>query len=67
MAVSGIPFPEEKWFTNLVQVGNIGAASIFLMLEELHKSDKLKKGQKVLLLVPESARFSYAFSLLTVV
>ncbi len=67
MAASGIPFPEEKWFTNLVQVGNIGAASIFLMLEELHKSGKLKKGQKVLLLVPESARFSYAFSLLTVV
>lgn len=67
MAASGIPFPEEKWFTNLVQVGNIGAASIFLMLEELHKSEKLKKGQKVLLLVPESARFSYAFSLLTVV
>ncbi|MCG3167341.1 MAG: hypothetical protein POELPBGB_03131 [Bacteroidia bacterium] len=67
MAASGIPFPEEKWFTNLVQVGNIGAASIFLMLEELHQSDKLKKGQKVLLLVPESARFSYAFSLLTVV
>ncbi|MGE0637083.1 MAG: beta-ketoacyl-ACP synthase III [Bacteroidia bacterium] len=67
MAASGIPFPEEKWFTNLVQVGNIGAASIFLMLEELHKSDKLKKGQKILLLVPESARFSYAFSLLTVV
>ena len=67
MASNGIPFPEEKWFTNLVQVGNIGAASIFLMLEELHKSDKLKKGQKILLLVPESARFSYAFSLLTVV
>lgn len=67
MTASGIPFPEEKWFTNLVQVGNIGAASIFLMLEELHQSNKLKKGQKILLLVPESARFSYAFSLLTVV
>lgn len=67
MSANGIPFPEEKWFTNLTKVGNIGAASIFLMLEELHKSDKLKKGQKVLLLVPESARFSYAFSLLTVV
>lgn len=67
MVASGIPFPEEKWFTNLVQVGNIGAASIFLMLEELHQSGKLIKGQKILLLVPESARFSYAFSLLTVV
>ncbi len=67
MTANGIPFPAEKWFTNLVQVGNIGAASIYMMLEELHKSDKLKRGQKVLLLVPESARFSYAFSLLTVV
>ncbi len=67
MDANGIPFPEEKWFTNLTQVGNIGAASIFIMMEELLKSNKLKKGQKVLLMVPESARFSYAFSLLTVV
>jgi len=67
MDACGIPFPEEKWFTNLSKVGNIGAASIFLMMEELHHSDKLKKGQKILLLVPESARFSYAIALLTVV
>lgn len=62
-----IPIPLEKWFTNLTQVGNVGSASIYLMLEELLKFDKLKKGQKILLLVPESARFSYAYSLLTVV
>jgi 3-oxoacyl-[acyl-carrier-protein] synthase-3 len=62
-----IPIAEENWFTNLTKFGNVGAASIFLMLEELHKSGKLKKGQKILLLVPESARFSYAYSLLTVV
>ena len=61
-----IPIPEEKWFTNLTKVGNVGAASAYLMLEELLYSGKLKKGDKILLMVPESARFSYAYSLLTV-
>jgi 3-oxoacyl-[acyl-carrier-protein] synthase-3 len=37
-----------------------------MMIEELINSGKLKSGQKILLMVPESARFSYAFSLLTV-
>ncbi len=58
--------PEEKWFTNLTSVGNIGSGSIFIMLEELMNSGKLKSGQKILLMVPESARFSYANCLLTV-
>lgn len=62
----GIPIPNEKWFTNLTRVGNIGSGSIFIMLEELMSSGNLKKGQKILLMVPESARFTYAFSLLTV-
>jgi 3-oxoacyl-[acyl-carrier-protein] synthase-3 len=59
--------PQEKWFTNLVKVGNVGAASIYLMLEELMNTGQLKKGEKLFLMVPESARFSYAFSMLTVV
>ncbi|MBX7181407.1 MAG: beta-ketoacyl-ACP synthase III [Bacteroidia bacterium] len=63
---NGIGVPQEKWFTNLTKVGNVGAASIYLMLEELFYSGQLQKGQKVLCLVPESARFSYAFALLTV-
>lgn len=63
---SGISIPMEKWFTNLADVGNVGAASPYLMLEELLHSGKLRKGQKILLMVPESARFSYVFSLLTV-
>jgi 3-oxoacyl-[acyl-carrier-protein] synthase-3 len=58
--------PYEKWFVNLSTVGNVGAASIYLMLDELFKSGRLKKDQKILLLVPESARFSYSFALLTV-
>lgn len=63
----GIPFPKEKWFTNLHKVGNVGAASPFLMLEELFNSGKLKKGEKILIMSPESARFSYAYVLMTVV
>ncbi len=63
---NGIGVPQEKWFTNLTKVGNVGAASIYLMLEELFHSGQLQKGQKILCLVPESARFSYAFALLTV-
>lgn len=61
-----IHIPQEKWFTNLTSIGNVGSGSIFLMIEELMNSGKLKKGQKILLMVPESARFTYAYSLLTV-
>ena len=60
----GIPY--EKWFINLYTVGNVGAASIFLMINELLHSGRLKKGEKLLLLVPESARFSYMYAMLTV-
>lgn len=62
----GIGIPKEKWFTNLGTTGNVGSASIYLILEELFNSGKLKKGQRILLGVPESSRFSYVFSLLTV-
>lgn len=62
-----ISIPQEKWFINLPQVGNVGSASIFLMLEELFNNNKLKKGEKILLMVPESARFAYTFALLTAV
>lgn len=62
----GIDLPAEKWFMNLKYVGNVGSASIYLMLEELMNSGKLKKGDKVLLSVPESGRFSYAYAYLTV-
>lgn len=62
----GIEIPMENWFMNLKTVGNVGSASIYLMLEELMNSGKLKKGDKVLLSVPESGRFSYAYAYLTV-
>lgn len=63
----GIDIPEHKWFMNLTRVGNVGAASIYLMLDEIMKSGMLKKGEKIFLIVPESGRFTYAFALLTVV
>ncbi len=65
-AKKGMDFPWEKWFYNLSEVGNIGAGSIFIALEELMNSGKLKKGEKVLLCVPESGRFAYSCALLTV-
>lgn len=58
--------PAEKWFVNLSTMGNVGAASVYLMVHELLHSGRLKKGEKLLLLVPESARFSYMYALLTV-
>ncbi|MDX9696064.1 MAG: beta-ketoacyl-ACP synthase III [Bacteroidales bacterium] len=67
LVANGIEIPAEKWFTNLTDVGNVGAASIYLMLEELFNSGRLKKGNRILILVPESGRFSYAYTYLTVV
>jgi 3-oxoacyl-[acyl-carrier-protein] synthase-3 len=61
-----MPIPYEKWLINLDNLGNVGAASVYFMVDELFRSDKLKKGQKIFLLVPESARFSYMYGLLTV-
>ncbi|PQA94265.1 3-oxoacyl-[acyl-carrier-protein] synthase-3 [Chryseobacterium piscicola] len=62
----GLDFPWEKWFYNLSEVGNIGAGSIFIAVEQLLNSGNLKKGEKVLLCVPESGRFAYSCALLTV-
>ena len=63
----GFYIPEEKWFLNLPTVGNIGSASGFAMIEQLMYSGQLKRGQKILLMIPESARFSYCYAMLTVV
>jgi 3-oxoacyl-[acyl-carrier-protein] synthase-3 len=64
---AGQSIPYEKWYTNLTRLGNVGAASVYFMLEELFNSDKLKKGDTILCMIPESARFSYVYAYLTVV
>lgn len=66
LAGLGFDIPEERWFLNLPKVGNIASASMFAMLDGLMESGKLKKGQKVLAMVPESARFSYGYCMFTV-
>ena len=62
-----LPIPDERLFTTLSEQGNIGSAGAFLSLDALATRGLLKSGQKVLLFVPESARFSFALALLTVV
>ncbi|MBW1297161.1 beta-ketoacyl-ACP synthase III [Aquimarina litoralis] len=66
MVDKGISIPKDKWFTNLERVGNVGSASIYLMVNELKNSGQLKKGDRILAMVPESGRFSYFHILLTV-
>ncbi len=62
----GVEIPAEKWFTNLYTLGNVGSASIFVMLDELLKNGKLKEGQKIMCMVPESGRFITGYMMLTV-
>ena len=57
----------ERWFSNLETRGNTGAASIFIALEEAWRTGRFAPGETVLLAVPESGRFSFAFAHLTVV
>jgi len=66
LAALGINIPKDKWFTNLTKVGNVATVSFILMLEELINTHNLQKGQKILIQVPESARFTYGYALLTV-
>lgn len=62
-----IDLPLDVWYTNLSSLGNVGSASPYFMLEELMNAGKFKKGEKIFIMVPESARFSYTYALLTVV
>lgn len=59
--------PYERWFSNLATKGNVGSASIYLMIEELLGSGRLKAGEGILCYIPESGRFSTAFIFLRVV
>lgn len=67
LAASGFGIPFERWFSNLTSKGNVGSAAIYLIIEEMLYSGKLKKGDRLLCLVPESARFSVCYMHLTVV
>lgn len=63
----GADIPDSKWFNNLPTKGNTGSASIYIMLEELMYSGKLKENDTILCMVPESGRFITSFMQLRVV
>jgi len=67
MLKAGFDIPQERWFTNLYEKGNTGAASIYILLEELFHSGRLKAGDRILCYVPESGRFNTAWIHLTAV
>jgi 3-oxoacyl-[acyl-carrier-protein] synthase-3 len=58
--------PEERWFTTLPTTGNVGSASIWLMLDALVKGGSLKAGERILCIVPESGRAMVGFMMLEV-
>lgn len=62
----GLPIAPERQFSTLSEQGNTGSASVFLSIEALAERGQLKSGQKVLVFVPESARFSVVYALFTV-
>ena len=67
MQQAGLGIPREKWFSNLRQCGNTGAASIFIMLADYLQQQPLWAGQKIFAFVPESGRFTVSYFMLEVV
>ncbi len=59
--------PQDRWFTTLPETGNIGSASMFTFIDQLIRNKPLKRGDKILCYVPESARFSVYYLELEVV
>ena len=56
--------PEEKWFSVLRDKGNVGSASIWLMLDALLATGQVQSGQRILCVVPESGRALVGFMML---
>jgi 3-oxoacyl-[acyl-carrier-protein] synthase III len=65
MQKSGFAIPPQRWYSNLERRGNIGAASIFVMLDDFLRDKRLRPGERILCFVPESARFTVSFFQLT--
>lgn len=57
----------EAWFSNLTRVGNIGSASIYVILDEMLTQNLVQPGDTLLCMVPESGRFAISFMHLTAV
>ena len=64
---AGLTIPAERWYSNLKQRGNTGAASIFIMLADFLRERTLVPGERILCFVPESGRFTVSFLMLEAV
>jgi len=64
---TGLEIPFAHWFTNLSTKGNTGSAAIYIVMEELFNSGRLKQGDTLFCFIPESGRFSVGYMHLTVV
>jgi len=67
LEMAGASIPQERWYTNLYERGNTGAASILIMLDEFLREGRGRVGDRILLMVPESGRFNTAYMHCTVV
>ncbi|MEZ0470182.1 iron-containing redox enzyme family protein [Luteimonas salinilitoris] len=67
LELAQLEIPESRWYSNLAVRGNLGSASIFTMLDDFLREKQPQAGEKVLLFVPESGRFTVAFALLEVI
>ena len=61
VAAAGLNIPRANWFSNLESKGNTGSAAPYIMLDELFRSGRIKKGDTILMYIPESGRFSSGF------
>lgn len=61
---AGTPISKEKWFMNLKTKGNTGAASIYIAVDEAMRQGLFKHGERILLMIPESGRFSVSLCML---
>lgn len=48
---AGAMIPEERWFTNLYDKGNVGAASMYLLIDDFLRSGLAEPGKRVLVAV----------------
>jgi 3-oxoacyl-[acyl-carrier-protein] synthase-3 len=62
----GASIPQDKWFTNLYTRGNVGAASILIMLDDFLREGCPRAGETIFCMVPESGRFNTAYMQFTV-
>jgi 3-oxoacyl-[acyl-carrier-protein] synthase III len=64
---AGCMIDEAKWFTTLYEKGNVGAASLFLLIDDLLRSGRVEPGQTILAAIPESGQCIMGYAQMTAV